>query len=159
MRTTTDLHPARRARPGGHGPGPTTPHGPTARARRAVTLAGPTGADAHRPDARRCGGTVVADRAGSSAAVPAGVTSAPADGFGAGRDRARRGRARTVARVVRARVVRGRVVAGSDAGMATAEYAIATVAAVGFAGLLMVVLRSGEVQGLLLGLVRGALSV
>jgi hypothetical protein len=66
----------------------------------------------------------------------------------------RAGRARTVARVVG-----GRVRGTSDAGMATAEYAIATVAAVGFAGLLVVVLRSGEVQGLLLGLIRGALSV
>ncbi|WP_231494818.1 DUF4244 domain-containing protein [Cellulomonas sp. KRMCY2] len=46
-----------------------------------------------------------------------------------------------------------------DAGMATAEYAIATVAAAGFAGLLLVILRSDEVRGLLLGIVRGALSV
>ncbi|MGV8976815.1 MAG: DUF4244 domain-containing protein [Cellulomonas sp.] len=46
-----------------------------------------------------------------------------------------------------------------DAGMATAEYAIATIAAVGFAGLLVVVLRSSEVQELLLGLVRRALTV
>lgn len=46
-----------------------------------------------------------------------------------------------------------------DAGMATAEYAIVTVAAVGFAGLLILVLRSDEVRGLLLGIVRGALSV
>lgn len=46
-----------------------------------------------------------------------------------------------------------------EAGMATAEYAIATVAAVGFAGLLVVVLRSDEVRGLLAGIVRGALSV
>lgn len=55
---------------------------------------------------------------------------------------------------------RGRTDAGPrDAGMATAEYAIATIAAVGFAGLLVVVLRSGEVQELLLGLVRRALTV
>lgn len=45
-----------------------------------------------------------------------------------------------------------------DAGMATAEYAIATVAAAGFAGLLIAILRSDEVRGLLLGIVRGALS-
>jgi hypothetical protein len=43
--------------------------------------------------------------------------------------------------------------------MATAEYAIATIAAVGFAGLLVIVLRSGEVQALLLGIIRRALSV
>ncbi|GEN80108.1 DUF4244 domain-containing protein [Actinotalea fermentans] len=46
-----------------------------------------------------------------------------------------------------------------DAGMATAEYAIATIAAAGFAGLLVVVLRSDEVRGLLAGLVRTALSM
>lgn len=46
-----------------------------------------------------------------------------------------------------------------DEGMATAEYAIATVAAAGFAGLLLAILRSDEVRGLLLGIVRSALSV
>jgi hypothetical protein len=45
-----------------------------------------------------------------------------------------------------------------DAGSATAEYAIATLAAVGFAGLLVVILRSGEVRGLLTDLIRHALS-
>uniref|UniRef100_UPI0020281736 DUF4244 domain-containing protein n=1 Tax=Actinotalea sp. C106 TaxID=2908644 RepID=UPI0020281736 len=48
---------------------------------------------------------------------------------------------------------------GHDEGMATAEYAIATVAAAGFAGLLITVLRSDEIRGLLVGIVRGALSV
>jgi hypothetical protein len=43
--------------------------------------------------------------------------------------------------------------------MATAEYAIATLAAAGFAGLLIAVLRSDEVRGLLAGLVRQALSL
>lgn len=46
-----------------------------------------------------------------------------------------------------------------DAGMATAEYAIATLAAAGFAGLLIAVLRSDEVRGLLAGIVRQALSL
>jgi len=46
-----------------------------------------------------------------------------------------------------------------DAGMVTAEYAVATLAACGFAGLLLVVLRSDEMKGLLLGLVRRALAV
>ncbi|WP_298459188.1 DUF4244 domain-containing protein [uncultured Cellulomonas sp.] len=46
-----------------------------------------------------------------------------------------------------------------EAGMATAEYAIATVAAAGFAGLLVVILRSAEVRELLLGIIRSALSV
>ena len=48
---------------------------------------------------------------------------------------------------------------GSEGGMATAEYAIATLAAVGLAGLLVVILRSEEVRGFLLNLVRTALSL
>ncbi|WP_442544762.1 DUF4244 domain-containing protein [Arthrobacter sp. KN11-1C] len=48
---------------------------------------------------------------------------------------------------------------GSEAGMATAEYAIATLAAVGFAGLLVVILRSEEVRAFLLNLIRSALSL
>ena len=46
-----------------------------------------------------------------------------------------------------------------EQGSATAEYAIATMAAVGFAGLLVVILRSNEVRGLLLDIIRSALSV
>ena len=45
-----------------------------------------------------------------------------------------------------------------EAGMATAEYAIATLAAVAFAGLLAAVLGSGDVRSLLMGLIRTALS-
>lgn len=45
-----------------------------------------------------------------------------------------------------------------DAGMATAEYAIVMIAAVGFAGLLVVILRSTEIRETLTSLVRGALS-
>lgn len=52
----------------------------------------------------------------------------------------------------------GQVHCGDD-GMATAEYAIATLAACGFAGLLVVILRSEEVRGLLTGIVTRALSV
>ncbi|SCZ49158.1 Protein of unknown function [Arthrobacter sp. UNCCL28] len=48
---------------------------------------------------------------------------------------------------------------GSESGMATAEYAIATLAAVGLAGLLVVILRSEEVRGFLLNLIRTALSL
>lgn len=47
----------------------------------------------------------------------------------------------------------------SEAGMATAEYAIATLAAVGFAGLLVFILRSEEVRGFLLTLIRTALAL
>lgn len=48
---------------------------------------------------------------------------------------------------------------GTDVGMATAEYAIAMIAAVGFAGLLVTVLSSGTVRSLLTGLVTSALSI
>ena len=46
----------------------------------------------------------------------------------------------------------------SDRGSATAEYAIATLAAVGFAGLLVVILRSDAVRGMLTNLIQHALS-
>jgi hypothetical protein len=46
-----------------------------------------------------------------------------------------------------------------DRGASTAEYAIITLAAVGFAGLLLVILRSDEVKGMLLGVIRQALTV
>ena len=46
-----------------------------------------------------------------------------------------------------------------DTGMATAEYAVVTVAACAFAGLLLAVVRSPEVRSLLLGIIRQALSV
>ena len=46
----------------------------------------------------------------------------------------------------------------SEQGAATAEYAIATMAAVGFAGLLVVIMRSDEVREILFNLVRSALS-
>ena len=45
-----------------------------------------------------------------------------------------------------------------ETGAATAEYAIATMAAVGFAGLLVVIMRSDEVRTILFDLVRSALS-
>lgn len=46
-----------------------------------------------------------------------------------------------------------------DAGMTTAEYAIGTVAACGFAALLVAVLKSGQVKGLLVGIVTKALAL
>lgn len=45
-----------------------------------------------------------------------------------------------------------------ETGAATAEYAIATMAAVGFAGLLVIIMRSDEVKEILLDLVRSALT-
>ena len=44
-------------------------------------------------------------------------------------------------------------------GAATAEYVIATMAAVGFAGLLVVILRSDEVRAILTDMVQRALTV
>lgn len=51
----------------------------------------------------------------------------------------------------------GRVLS-DDRGAATAEYAVVIMAAVGFAGLLVVILRGNEVKGILVDLVRHALS-
>lgn len=48
--------------------------------------------------------------------------------------------------------------AARDDGAATAEYAITIMAAVGFAGLLVVIMRSSEVQQILTDLVRNALA-
>ena len=97
----------------------------------------------------------VRPRSTSSAARP------PA-GAGRGGRRASAGRRRRrLPRTVLAWHERGRrTLAGrADAGMATAEYAIATLAAVGFAGLLVVILKGNEVKGLLLGIIRQALSL
>lgn len=47
---------------------------------------------------------------------------------------------------------------GDEDGIATAEFAIVALAAVGFAGLLVGILSSGDVRELLMGLVRQALS-
>ncbi|MEV5068977.1 DUF4244 domain-containing protein [Microbacterium sp. LMI12-1-1.1] len=60
------------------------------------------------------------------------------------------------------RLFRPQRIAGTpadDTGAATAEYAIATMAAVAFAGLLVVIMRSDEVRGILTDLVRRALTV
>lgn len=45
---------------------------------------------------------------------------------------------------------------GDDRGMATVEYAMVTVAAAAFAGVLVVLIRSDEVRELLLGVIRSA---
>ncbi|SDB94798.1 Protein of unknown function [Sanguibacter gelidistatuariae] len=69
-----------------------------------------------------------------------------------------RPRARNRARAWR-RLVVVALTTGREAGMATAEYAIATIAAVGFAGLLILILKSETVRSLLSGLIESALSV
>jgi hypothetical protein len=62
-------------------------------------------------------------------------------------------------RTVRSNTFRALLKMREDGGAATAEYVIATMAAVGFAGLLIVILRGDEVRGILTDLVRSALSV
>jgi len=47
----------------------------------------------------------------------------------------------------------------SERGLATAEYAIATIAAAGFAGVLTVILRGGDVKSMLTSLVQSALTI
>ena len=56
------------------------------------------------------------------------------------------------------RVLDDHVLLARDAGMSTAEYAIGTVAACGFAGLLLKLLTGGEVADLLRSVVRHAFS-
>lgn len=51
------------------------------------------------------------------------------------------------------------VIDHGEAGMATAEYAIATLAAAGFAGLLYVILKSDQVRGFLVNIINQALTV
>lgn len=47
----------------------------------------------------------------------------------------------------------------SERGLATAEYAIATVAAATFAGILLAVVKGGDVKGMLTSLIQSALSL
>jgi hypothetical protein len=46
-----------------------------------------------------------------------------------------------------------------ESGMATAEYAIGTLAACGFAALLVAILKGGQVKALLLGVITTALGL
>lgn len=65
----------------------------------------------------------------------------------------------TIDRRVEQRVTREvRRVLQDERGSATAEYAVATMAAVGFAGLLVAILRGDEVRGILTDLIRRALT-
>ncbi|WP_371151328.1 DUF4244 domain-containing protein [Buchananella felis] len=47
----------------------------------------------------------------------------------------------------------------AEDGMATAEYAVVTLAAAAFGGLLLALARSGELRDALLGILRSALSI
>ncbi|GGC80998.1 hypothetical protein GCM10011512_04700 [Tersicoccus solisilvae] len=88
---------------------------------------------------------------GDAADVFAAQPRRPARGSG------RRRLAGAVRRALPALVAFCRRIAHGDAGMATAEYAIATLAAVGFAGLLVLILKGNEVRGLLTAIIRQAL--
>lgn len=62
-------------------------------------------------------------------------------------------------RCTRIPLPRQRAILADESGAATAEYAIATMAAVSFAGLLVIIMRSDEVRGILTDLIHRALSV
>lgn len=87
-----------------------------------------------------------------------GVSSYARRASAAARFRLRRSRRRWAVRLQLLRLWLGSRAAGQH-GMATAEYAIATLGAVAFAGLLVVILRSEEVRGFLLGIIRAALAM
>ncbi len=97
--------------------------------------------------------------------APAAAAEANAGSWNIGEDRRLKAAGGNCHKVVElypgasARKKRRRRLTGSEAGMATAEYAIATLAAVGFAGLLVFILRSDEVRGFLLTLIRTALAL
>lgn len=61
-----------------------------------------------------------------------------------------------MARIPIARALVGKA---ADEGMSTAEYAVGTVAACGFAGLLFKILTSSQVRSLLTGIVERALQL
>ncbi|WP_120338154.1 DUF4244 domain-containing protein [Cryobacterium soli] len=89
-----------------------------------------------------------------SAAARAGQPARHHPGAGSG---VRNGLVRT--RTIRSNTQRALARLREDRGAATAEYIVATMAAVGFAGLLIVILRGDEVRGILTELVRSALTV
>ncbi|GGC04354.1 DUF4244 domain-containing protein [Cellulomonas carbonis] len=136
---------------------------PTGRATGTAGAAGPVGRAALRTDVAVPAGPAAACVAVGGAVVPMADRVARAAGTGATPTAraGRSGRRDRTARYARLRRLRDRASASvrGDLGMATAEYAIATVAAAGFAGLLIAVLRSDEVRGMLAQIVRGALSL
>lgn len=99
---------------------------------------------------RRC--ALVTGRRPGSGFVPTGAATRVAT--------PRRGGALWPSPRARARgVAWGMRLLADETGSATAEYAVATMAAVGFAGLLVLILRGDEVRGILTDLVRRALTV
>lgn len=87
-------------------------------------------------------------RTPAAPAAPGAPAALPRPDAAARPARAEGGRWRSLRRVLAA-----------DDGAATAEYAIVILAAVGFAGVLVTIMRSDEIRGVLTDLVRSALSV
>lgn len=83
------------------------------------------------------------------------ASASPPSGAGSGRRAIRCTRIPFVP-ATRSRTMR---LLADESGAATAEYAIATMAAVAFAGMLVVIMRSDEVRGILTDLVHKALTV
>lgn len=122
-------------------------------------LGHPVQRDAAVPALRAGQGRVTGPR--DSGGDPDNGGDRDSDSAGSGRVRnrsARRAEARRQRSNERAIRHRRQPMPDREAGMATAEYAIATLAAVGFAALLVAVLSSGEIKGLLMSLITSALS-
>ena len=107
-----------------------------------------------RADGAECPPTGQGNRSGSVAIVRRPLPTTAAVRAERSTETGRRGQAR---RVVDAVVRRVRAVRGSQIGAATAEYAIAMLAAVGFAGLLVVILKGNAVKAMLTDIVKQAL--
>ncbi|MCU1445169.1 DUF4244 domain-containing protein [Cryobacterium sp.] len=116
-----------------------------------TTLTSPP-APSTEPDSADEADTATATGNARPAADAAGSRHRPSAGTGV-----RNGLVRT--RTVRSNSRRALLRMRNDRGAATAEYIVATMAAVGFAGLLIVILRGDEVRGILTELVRSALTV
>ena len=115
-----------------------------------------TGAEARTDGASAHAGTAAA-RANAPDAAAAARDAAPSRYNPSAGTGVRNGLVRT--RTVRSNSLRALLRMKDDRGAATAEYIVATMAAVGFAGLLIVILRGDEVRGILTELVRSALTV
>lgn len=101
----------------------------------------------------------VARGAPSARTVTAGTQEGAVVDIGSGRALLRARRSASEAARRRVEEVRRQLRTGAEAGLATAEYAIATIAAAGFAGLLIVILKSGAVKTMLTDIIHSALSV
>lgn len=128
-----------------------------------IAVAAAVGVVCHEADATTQRGSLVLGQLPALQEQPGGESDAGGGGEqectavpGSDRDVAPEAEVEPVSPGLQARLLRR--VAG-ERGAATAEYAVATMAAVGFAGLLVLILRGDEVRGILTELVRNALTV